>query len=135
MEVFETREWVGVVSDQLIENIVGLIITAITLGTGCLGLVVEEFDGYRFTNFHKPALTAFMIGCYIGLVVSSVCLKVVTSSVNTVFVCFALAPWKFHANHPGLSKEMRESWGGIWLDEYEWLNAAEQGVETEDMIR
>lgn len=135
MDVFETREWVGVVSDQLIENIVGLIITAITLGTGCLGLVVEEFDGYRFTNFHKPALTAFMIGCYIGLVVSSVCLKVVTSSVNTVFVCFALAPWKFHANHPGLSKEMRESWGGIWLDEYEWLNAAEQGVETEDMIR
>mmetsp|Transcript_13109 Transcript_13109/g.24637 ORF Transcript_13109/g.24637 Transcript_13109/m.24637 type:complete len:1112 (+) Transcript_13109:395-3730(+) len=132
-EIFETREWVGVVSDQLIDNVLGLIITAITLGTGCLGLVVEEFDGYSFTNFHKPALTAFMIGCYIGLVVSSVCLKVVTSSVNAVLVCFAVAPWKFQANHPGLSKEMRESWGGIWLDEYEWLSAAEAGLQREDM--
>ena len=133
-EVFETREWVGVVSDQLIDNVLGLIITAITLGTGCLALVVEEFDGYRLTNFHKPAFTAFMIGCYIGLVVSSVCLKVVASSVNTVFVCFALAPWTFHVNHPGLSKQMRESWGGVWLDEYEWLSAAELGIEREDML-
>lgn len=134
-EVFETREWVGIVSDQLIDNVLALIITAITLGTGCLGLVVEEFDGYSLTSFHKPAFTAFTIGCYIGLVVSSVCLKVVASSVNTVFVCFALAPWTFQANHPGLSKEMRESWGGLWLDEYEWLNAAELGVEREDMTR
>jgi hypothetical protein len=138
-EVFETREWQGVVSDQLIDNILRLITTAITLGTGCLGLVVEEFDGYSFTNFQQPTFTAFMIGCYIGLVVSSVCLKVVASSVKTVYVCFALAPWKFQVNHPGLSKEMRDSWGGIWLDEYDWLNSSERSergiIDREEMMR
>ncbi len=126
-EVFETREWVGVVSDKLIEIVLQIVIVLITLVSGAFGLVVEEFDGYSFTNFQKPTSTAFFIGCVIGWVVSSVCLKVVSSSVSTVLVCFSLAPWKFSVNHPVLSKEMRASWGGIWLDEYDWLNMEERG--------
>ena len=128
-EVFQTREWVGVVSDKLIDTILCFISFAVTLGSGCFGIVVEEFDGYSFTNFQKPTSTAFFIGCAIGWVVSSVCLKVVSSSVSTVLVCFSLAPWKFHVNHPVLSRDMRTSWGGIWLDEYDWLNSGESGTD------
>jgi len=125
-EVFEMREWVGVVSDKLIDTVLCIMTIAITLATGAFGLVVEEFDGYSFSNFQKPTSTAFFIGCLIGWVVSSVYLKVVSSSVSTVLVCFSLAPWKFSVNHPVLSKEMRASWGGIWLDEYDWLNIEER---------
>ena len=135
-EVFKEREWVGVVSDRLVPHVLGLISAFITLGSGCFGLVVEEFDAYSFTNFHQPNVTAFCIGCSIGLLVSTVCLKVVASSVSTILVCFSLAPWKFHINHPVLSKEMRTSWGGIWLDEYDWLSNAERGgVERDEMMR
>jgi hypothetical protein len=125
-EVFETREWVGVISDKLIDTVLAMMIVVITLASGGFGLVVEEFDGYTFTNFQKPTSTAFFIGAVIGWVVSSVCLKVVSSSVSTVLVCFSLAPWKFHVNHPVLSHDMRISWGGLWLDQYDWLNFEER---------
>jgi len=120
-EVFQAREWLGVVSDNLISNVLSMIIVIITFASGGFGLIVEEFDGYNFSTLRKPSSTAFVIGCCIGLLISSVCLKVVASSVNTVLVCFSLAPWRFHINHPDLSKDMRASWGGFWLDEYDWL--------------
>jgi len=124
-EVFRAREWVGVSSDRLVSHVLGFISLFITLGSGCFGLVVEEFDGYSFTNFQKPTSTAFFIGCWVGFVISTICLKVVGSAVNTVLVCFSLAPWTFKQNHPVLSDEMRASWGGtcIWLDEFEWIHA------------
>mmetsp|Transcript_25416 Transcript_25416/g.29437 ORF Transcript_25416/g.29437 Transcript_25416/m.29437 type:complete len:1213 (-) Transcript_25416:136-3774(-) len=116
-EVFKARSWLGIVTDPIIPHVLTIISLFITLSSGCFGLVVEEFDGYSFTNFKKPTSTAFLIGCCIGMVLSSVCLKVVASSVNTVLVCFSTAPYAFKYYHPVLSNEMRASWGGIWLDE------------------
>lgn len=120
-DVFKARKWGGVVSDKLIPFVLSMISFVITLGSGCFGLVVEEFDGYSFTNFHKPTATAFFIGCAIGIVTSSVCMKVVSSSICTVFVCFSLAPFAFKIEHQDLSDEMRKSWGGSWLDDLQEL--------------
>lgn len=120
-EIFEIREWVGVVHDQMIEMVMNIIIVVITAGTGLLGLVIEEFDDYSFTSLRQPTTTAFLIGCFVGNIISQVCIKVIKSAVKTVYVCFALAPLKFHENHQALSTEMRKAWGGVWLDEYEDL--------------
>lgn len=120
-DVFKARKWGGVVSDKLIPFVLSMMSIVITLGSGCFGLVVEEFDGYSFTNFHKPTATAFLIGCAIGIVTSSVCMKVVSSSVCTILVCFSLAPFEFKVEHQDLSEELRKSWGGSWLDDLQEL--------------
>lgn len=116
-DVFKSRKWGGVVSDKLIPFVLLMMTIVITLGSGCFGLVVEEFDGYNFTNFNMPTATAFLIGCTIGIVTSSVCMKVISSSVCTILVCFSLAPYAFKVEHLDLSEEMRKSWGGDWLDD------------------
>ena len=119
-DVFKAREWSGIVSDRLIPNVLRIISLLITLGSGFFGLVVEEYDGYSFTNFRKPTSTAFIIGSFFGFMLSSVCMKVVESAVNAVLVCFSVASYPFKHYHPVLSSEMRDSWGEmgvVWLDE------------------
>ena len=65
------------------------------------------------------------IGSMVGLVLSNVFLTVVSSSLSTVLVCFAVDPFEFKVKHPELSHEMRECWrcrGATWSDEddHEW---------------
>ena len=50
----------------------------------------------------------------VGLVVSSVLFGIISSSVNTVIVCFAASPVDFEQNHPNLSQEMRAAWREVW---------------------
>lgn len=111
IQLFETREWMSVVQDNLIHNV--LLLASIVIGgsTGTFGVLVEEVDGYTFTSFHKPIITAFMVGSILGFVLSNILLLgVVGSAVNTILVCFAAGPFEFHQNHPRLSGEMREVW-------------------------
>ena len=60
LQLFETREWMDVVSDNLTHNV--LLMASIVIGgsTGVFGVLVEEVDGYTFTSFHKPVITAFL---------------------------------------------------------------------------
>lgn len=60
LQLFETREWTEVVHDNLIHNV--LLMASIVIGgsAGVFGVLVEEVDGYTFTSFHKPIITAFL---------------------------------------------------------------------------
>jgi Plasma-membrane choline transporter len=60
IQLFETREWMDVVNDNLIHNV--LFMASVVLGgsTGVFGVLMEEVDGYTFTSFHKPIITAFV---------------------------------------------------------------------------
>ena len=84
--------------------------------TGTFAVVVEETDGYYFTSFHTPILSAFLIGSMVGYVLSNILLLgIVGSAVNTVLVCFAADPFEFDKQHPRLSREMREVWSQeVW---------------------
>ena len=59
-EVFLARDWYWIASDRLIPTVVGIVNFIIALNTGAFGLVIEEFGGYSFTNYQKPASTAFL---------------------------------------------------------------------------
>jgi hypothetical protein len=83
--------------------------------TACLGLIVEEVDGYTLTSLNQPIATAFLIGLFVGYCLSSAFLSIVEGSVSTVLVCYAAAPVEFHANHPALSDEMKSAWRHFWL--------------------
>lgn len=60
IQLFDTREWMDVVNDNLIHNV--LFMASVVLGgsTGVFGVLMEEVDGYTFTSFHKPIITAFV---------------------------------------------------------------------------
>jgi multisubunit Na+/H+ antiporter MnhC subunit len=90
-----------------------LLLANVVIGgsTGTFAVIVEEMDGYDFTSFHKPVLSAFVVGSVIGYVMSNILmLGVVGSAVNTILVCFAAGPFEFDKNHPRLSSEMRSAW-------------------------
>ena len=116
MQLFETRQWVEVVEDSLIQNV--LLMASVVIGgsSGVFAVVVEETDGYDFTSFHQPIISAFVIGSVLGYVLSNILLLgVVGSAVNTILVCFAAGPFEFDKNHPRLSREMREVWSQqVW---------------------
>jgi len=111
MQLFEARGWTDVVEDPLIQNV--LLMASVVIGgsTGVFAVVVEETDGFDFTSFHQPIITAFVIGSVLGYVLSNILLLgVVGSAVNTIIVCFAAGPFDFDKNHPRMSREMREVW-------------------------
>lgn len=116
LEVFEAREWMSVVNDDLIPNV--LLMASVVIGgsTGIFGVLVEEVDGYTFTSLHKPIIIAFLLGGSFGFVLSNILLLgVVGSAVNTILVCFAAGPFEFDKNHPRLSREMRDMWSQqVW---------------------
>jgi len=116
LELFETRGWMAVVSDNLIQNV--LFMASIVMGgsTGVFSVVVEEVDGFTLTSFHKPIITAFVLGSILGFVLSNILLMgVVGGALNTVLVCFAAGPFEFHKNHPRLSQTMRDMWSQqVW---------------------
>lgn len=116
LQLFQTRQWLEVVEDSLIQNV--LLMASLVIGgsSGVFAVVVEETDGYDFTSFHQPIISAFVIGMVLGYVLSNILLLgVVGSAVNTVLVCFAAGPFEFDKNHPRLSREMREVWSQqVW---------------------
>jgi len=100
-----------VVKDVLIQNV--LLMASLIIGgsAGTFAVVVEETDGYDFSSFHKPVISAFVVGSVLGYVLSNILLLgVVGSAVNTILVCFAAGPFEFDKLHPRLSREMREVW-------------------------
>ena len=116
IQLFETREWMDIARDALIQNI--LLMASIVIGgsSGIVAVLVEEVDGYTFTSLHKPIMTAFLIGFFLGFILSNILLLgLAASAVNTVLVCFAAEPFAFDRNHPHLSREMREVWSQqVW---------------------
>jgi hypothetical protein len=116
IQLFEAREWVDVVGDNLIHNVLLMASMVIGGSTGTFAVVVEETDGYYFSSFHMPTFSAFVIGSVLGFVLSNILLLgVVGSAVNTVLVCFAAGPFEFDKNHPRLSREMRDVWSQqVW---------------------
>ena len=116
IQLFETREWMDIARDTLIQNILLMASIVIGASSGIVAVLVEEVDGYEFTSLHKPIMTSFLIGFFLGFILSNILLLgIAASAVNTILVCFAAEPFAFDRNHPHLSREMREVWSQqVW---------------------
>jgi len=82
--------------------------------TGCFGFAIERLDQFEIVSLGQPSMVSFWLGFVNGLVLTSVLFGVISSSVNTVVVCFAGSPVDFDANHPVLSDQMRNAWREVW---------------------
>jgi len=114
-QLFEARGWTHVVSDDLIMTVMAMSSMIIGGTTACLGLIVEEVDGYSLTSLNEPIATAFLIGLFVGYFLSSAFLSIIEGSVSAILVCYAARPVEFHANHHKLSEEMKSAWKHFWL--------------------
>eukprot|EP00585_Thalassiosira_rotula_P008777 CAMPEP_0196138668 /NCGR_PEP_ID=MMETSP0910-20130528/6224_1 /TAXON_ID=49265 /ORGANISM="Thalassiosira rotula, Strain GSO102" /LENGTH=764 /DNA_ID=CAMNT_0041399295 /DNA_START=234 /DNA_END=2528 /DNA_ORIENTATION=+ len=113
-ELFETRGWSRIVTDDLISSVLAMVSLVIGGLSGSFAVILQALDGHGLTSFGHPVLTSFTIGFVVGIVLSTVLFSIIDSSVCAVIVCFAGSPVEFHRNHSELSHEMRNAWKEVW---------------------
>jgi len=112
--LFKNRGWEAIIADDLVGNVFFFISLCVGLICGGIGFAFNEnsLNG-AFDNAPSPesiSSMCAMLGFIAGLVLSSILMSTIASAVNTVIVCFAEGPAEFEANHPELSRRMRETW-------------------------
>lgn len=113
--LFKNRGWEAIIADDLVGNVfffLSLVIGGICAGIGYGAFNENSPEGW-FENSPNPESVSAAcagLGFVSGLVLSSIMFSTIASAVNTVIVCFAEGPAEFEANHPELSRRMRETW-------------------------
>ena len=112
--LFKNRGWEAIIADDLISNV--FFFLSLCVGLICMGIGfafnATSPEGW-FENSPSPdsvSATCAGLGFIVGLVLSSILMSTIGSAVNAVIVCFAEGPAEFEANHPELSRKMRETW-------------------------
>mmetsp|Transcript_12135 Transcript_12135/g.25612 ORF Transcript_12135/g.25612 Transcript_12135/m.25612 type:complete len:478 (+) Transcript_12135:228-1661(+) len=117
--LFKDRGWEAIIADDLISNVFFFISLVIGGLCGAFGMIFVDSNPEWFVNSPAGAndqATCFMLGFIVGLVLTSILMSTIASAVNTVIVCFAEGPAEFEANHPELSRKMRETWISFYPD-------------------
>jgi hypothetical protein len=109
-KLFQARGWSVIINDHLLARTLGMMglltaicsgMVAMTINAGIPSwLDIEDGGGYL----------AFGFGFLYGFMIVSVLIQVLSSAVDTVFVCFAEAPNEFRTHHPVLAANMMEAW-------------------------
>eukprot|EP00584_Thalassiosira_punctigera_P006265 CAMPEP_0172529190 /NCGR_PEP_ID=MMETSP1067-20121228/3331_1 /TAXON_ID=265564 ORGANISM="Thalassiosira punctigera, Strain Tpunct2005C2" /NCGR_SAMPLE_ID=MMETSP1067 /ASSEMBLY_ACC=CAM_ASM_000444 /LENGTH=499 /DNA_ID=CAMNT_0013313195 /DNA_START=127 /DNA_END=1626 /DNA_ORIENTATION=- len=112
--LFKNRGWEAIIADDLVGNVFFFLSLCIGGICAAIGLAFNEKspEGW-FDNSPNPgsiSSTCAGLGFVAGLVLASILYSTIASAVNTVIVCFAEGPAEFEANHPELSRRMRETW-------------------------
>jgi len=116
INLFKQRGWTIIINDNLVGNALNLLVLAIGLLTGFLGVIFDYFYGgffYEETGHATPYLS-FTISFLVGVSISSITTSIIKSAVNTIVVCFAEDPDLLELNHPEHSIEMRNAWQSVY---------------------
>jgi uncharacterized membrane protein len=115
--LFQNRGWEAIIADDLVSNTLLLVSLVSGAIIGAIGLVIQVSTSLFSTeDVNQPNLKVyvFILGFFIGLVITSILMSVIGSGVNTVIVLFAEAPAEFQQNYPELSRKMREIWSQVF---------------------
>ncbi|KAF4041230.1 Calponin homology domain-containing proteinoline transpo [Phytophthora infestans] len=110
-QLFHQRGFTGLINDDLVRIVIRL--TAIGVGLVCAGfgaLIAELSDAFAFES-STTLLT--ILGFVIGFSVAFTPLAAVSSSVATIFVCFAEDPAPFQRSHPELYAVLAQGWHSL----------------------
>ncbi|KAL7520603.1 hypothetical protein ACHAWX_005320 [Stephanocyclus meneghinianus] len=118
LELFKTRGWTTIITDNLAQSVLTMLSAAVGLITGLVALAIAHGQGMMFGSELGASAAAFFIGFIVGTVLTSTLMTLVSSAVNTVIVCYAEAPAEFQTNHPKLSDDMRATWRQAWPEEF-----------------
>ena len=117
INLFKSRGWTTIITDNLCDRVLLLVALGIGILTGFfVDLIMMTFDGVAGNE--SALLLFFFVGFLIGLSLSLVLFGTISSSIAAVIVCYAESPNDFDRNHPELSNEMREKWRQAWPDDF-----------------
>mmetsp|Transcript_28842 Transcript_28842/g.64639 ORF Transcript_28842/g.64639 Transcript_28842/m.64639 type:complete len:560 (+) Transcript_28842:126-1805(+) len=120
INLFKTRGWTTIITDNLAQGVLGMVSAAVGLLTGLISLVIASSRGMVFGDELGASAASFFVGFVTGMVLTNTLLTLVSSAVNTVVVCYAEAPAEFQTNHPALSDEMRGAWRQAWPVDFKY---------------
>mgnify|MGYP000101675859 CR=1 FL=1 len=111
--LFKNRGWEAIIADDLVSNV--FFFLSLVVGLICCLIGYTAFDenspaGWFDNAYGNVPGTCATLGFIVGLVLASILMSTIASAVNTVIVCFAEGPAEFEANHPELSRKMRDTW-------------------------
>jgi len=120
INLFKTRGWTTIITDNLAQAVLTMVSIAVGLVTGLVAMAIAHGQGMVFGDELGASAAAFFAGFIIGMVISATLLTLVSSAVNTVIVCYAEAPREFEENHPKLSHDMQAAWKQAWPAEFQY---------------
>lgn len=88
ISLFKTRGWETIIADNLVNRLLGIMSLTIGLLTGVCTLfaafLVEEFESSQGWMG-----IGFVVGFFVGLILSGVFMGLLSSAVDAVIVCYA----------------------------------------------
>jgi uncharacterized membrane protein len=115
MTLFRNRGWTSIITDLMVDTVLSMV----SVGVGALTAIITLVIGATLNSGDSWTLgSAALVGFFIGYGMSAILFSVVSSAVNTVVVCYAVAPNEFQANHPELSNKMRNAWRQAWPNDF-----------------
>lgn len=120
INLFKTRGWTTIITDNLAQSVLTMVSVAVGLLTGLVAMGIAYSQGMVFGDELGASAAGFFTGFIIGLVLTSTLMTIVSSAVNTVIVCYAEAPREFEENHPKLSQDMQAAWRQAWPTEFQY---------------
>eukprot|EP00581_Thalassiosira_minuscula_P010431 CAMPEP_0183710522 /NCGR_PEP_ID=MMETSP0737-20130205/6229_1 /TAXON_ID=385413 /ORGANISM="Thalassiosira miniscula, Strain CCMP1093" /LENGTH=604 /DNA_ID=CAMNT_0025938813 /DNA_START=38 /DNA_END=1852 /DNA_ORIENTATION=- len=113
IDLFKKRGWMTIIADNLVNRLLGIVSLTIGLLTGVCSLfaafLVEEFESKQ-----GWAGVGFVVGFFIGLILSGVFMGLLSSAVDAIIVCYAEAPKELEETHPAVAQEMATTWTEAW---------------------
>ena len=113
-QLFHNRGWEAIIADDLVSNALLFVSVVVGLAMGLVAFFLSRTTDWFDDAAGSPGAVAFFLGFIIGLAICSILLSTVGSGVNAVIVLYADLPSEFEANHPDLSRRMRETWATIY---------------------
>jgi hypothetical protein len=123
-QLFQARGWTVIINDQLVSRANGMLMVVIALASGVSGWLIHftmpQSWFYDIVGSDSPAdaaKLAFWSTFGYGLVSAIVVLRVVSSAVDSVVVCFAESPNELRIHHAYIARRMTESWRAAYPSE------------------
>ena len=123
MELFKNRGFTAIITDKLVDYVLGFTTFTVAVLTGIAGIFIEKLVSRSYADSVKPEESylfgplpagafAFGVSFIVGLWIVSVMMNVVKGAVNTLIVCWADSPAMMQSQHPALSRELVQAWSG-----------------------
>jgi hypothetical protein len=125
MELFRSRGFTAVITDNLVGYVLGFTTFAVALLTGIAGYMIEQIvtqshakevrtgESYVFGPLPAGGF-AFGTSFIVGVWIVSVMMNVVKGAVNTLIVCWADNPNLMQSQHRRLTEELVRAWSGVF---------------------
>ena len=106
VKMFSERGWTALVNDDIVDAVLAL--------GNVIGGVLMMYVAYGYAQgvglSGTNVTVTTLLGLFSGYLLFQIAVKVISSAVATVYVCFAERPDVFEATHPALHRELQDAW-------------------------